>query len=195
VNLNTIRQKIIESTREEWNKITCWGAGSGPAYRYALSSERGEHGIETEAQGHANIAVLIDDVDISIAWGYDPDESLRFEGNGRRFKFDFLPSFSDEDEDVSRMHADVFYRGALVDRELYVVADGGRHYVPIPRTEYPNKTGPRELGSPEYHYTRWALGFASILNSFEHAPGSFEELLSELDYTLDEDRPIWSESK
>lgn len=195
MNLNTIRQKIVESTRDDWNKITCWGWGSGPTYRYALSSERGENGIETEARSHANIAVLIDDVDISVAWGYDPDDSLWSEGREEKFNFsDFLPTFPDES--VSRMYADVFYRGALVDRELLVVADGGRYYVPIPRTEYPNKTGftPTEYGAPEHHYTRWDLGFARVLHSFEHA-GPFEELLARLNYILDDDGPISSESK
>jgi hypothetical protein len=194
VNLNTIRQKIIDSARDEWHKITCWGWGSGPPYRYALLSERGEYGIETEARGHANIAVLIDDVDISIAWGYDPDESLLSPSLGPGLNFsDFLPLFPDES--VSRMYADVFYRGALVDRELFVVADGGRYYVPIPRTEYPNKTGfgPQDFGEPEHHYTRWDIGFARIVNSFEHA-GS-EDALQRINYILDDDRPISSEGK
>lgn len=142
MNLNTIRQTIIDSSREDWNKITCWGYGSGPIYHYGLSSEHSDdHGIQTEVRSHAVLAVLIEDVDISIAWGYDPDESLwNLHRGGQRFDFsDFLPTFPDED--VSRMYVDIFYRGQLVDRELFVVADGGRYYVPIPRTTYPNKQG------------------------------------------------------
>jgi hypothetical protein len=116
VNLNTIRQKIIDSTREDWNKISCWGADSGPDYHYGLSSGRGDNGIQTEAKGHGNIAVLIGDVDISISWGYDPDETLRTEHRPPHNFSDWLP-IADAQHDY-RIYADVFYRGALIDREL-----------------------------------------------------------------------------
>ena len=86
------------------------------------------------------------------------------------------------------MYADVFYRGSLVDRALLVVADGGRYYVPIPRTTYPNQTGhaAEELGEPEHHYTRWEIGFARIVHSFEHGR-SFDEAMARINYLLDED--------
>ncbi|WP_079620328.1 hypothetical protein [Mycobacteroides abscessus] len=198
MDLHTIRQKIIDSTREDWNKITCWGSGSGPSYHYGLASEQGENGVETEAKDHGNIAVLIEDVDITIEWGLDPDESLWFNGAPRDFDFsDFLPTFPDKD--ARRMYVDIFYRGNLVDRELYVVADGARYYVPIPRTTYPNKTGhgftADEVGAPEHHYTNWDIGLARVVNSFGHPPGSFDELLSRMEYVLDVDRPIWAEGK
>lgn len=197
MDLNTIRQKIIDSSREDWNKITCWGAGSGPIYHHGLTSEHSDaHGIQTEVHTHSMLAVLIDDVDISIAWGFDPDESLWELGRvERQFDFsDFLPDFPDEK--VRRMYVDIFYRGQLVDRELYVVADGGRHYVPIPRTVYPNKTGygPENLGAPEHHYTPWDIGLARTLNRFELGD-TFDDVLSQMEYVLDEDRPIWSENK
>lgn len=188
MDLKTIRNKIIETTPKDWNKITCWGYGAGPSYHYAFSTETGERGVETEATGHANIAVLLEDVDISIAWGYDPDESA-WGGGQRDFDFsDFLPSFPDEK--TSRMYADVFYHGSLVDRALFVVADGGRYYVPIPRTEYPDKTGytAEKLGEPVHHYTRWDIGFARIVHSFEHGH-PFDELLSRMNYVLDDDAP------
>ncbi|NTY58725.1 hypothetical protein [Mycolicibacterium sphagni] len=115
-----------------------------PRYHYDLSSERSERGIETEVVAHSNVAVLISDVDISIAWGFDPDETLWSEHRQKFDLSDFLPEFGDDDN-VSRMYVDIFHRGALVDRVLFVVADGGRHYVPIPRTTYPHKTSMREL--------------------------------------------------
>jgi hypothetical protein len=87
------------------------------------------------------------------------------------------------------MCVDVFHRGALVDRKLYVVADGGRYYVPIPRRTFPNKNGiGDDLGEPEFHYTRWDLGLARIVNSFELGE-SFDELLPRLTYVLDDDGP------
>ncbi|MCV7285346.1 hypothetical protein H7J87_08395 [Mycolicibacterium wolinskyi] len=185
MDLHTLRHKIADSTSGGWNKITCWGAGSGPVYHYGLSSENGDNGIETEAKGHANTAVLIEDVDISIAWGYDPDETQRID-HRQTFDYDFLPELADDDTPVTRIYADVFYRGALVDRMLFAVADGGRYYVPIPRTVYPNRVSVRERGEPEHHYTRWQLGFASLLNSFEHAE-PIEDLLAEVDYVVDDD--------
>lgn len=192
MDLKTIRQKIVDSSRDDWNKITCWGAGSGPVYRYGLTSESTDHGIQTEARGHACIAVLIDDVDISIAWGYDPDDTL-WSDHRQQFDFsDFLPTFPAKD--VSRMYADVFYGGALVDRELFVVADGGRYYVPIPRSEYPNQKSTTDFDEPEHHYTPWELGFARVVNGFEHAQ-PIDEVLSQIPHVVDEDRPIAAESK
>ncbi|WP_020101070.1 hypothetical protein [Mycobacterium sp. 360MFTsu5.1] len=185
MDLHTLREKIIESSPEEWNKITCWGDAAGPVYRYSLTSERGESDIQTEAKGHSNTAVLIADIDISIAWGWDPDESLWGPRGGRDFDFsDFLPIFPDDD--VSRMYTDVFYRGALVDRVLFVVADGGRHYVPIPRTTYPDKPGytAAEYGEPEHHYTRWQIGLATVVNGFEQA-APLKEILDRMTYVLD----------
>lgn len=183
MDLHTIRQKIIDTTPGDWNKITGWGYGAGPIYHYGFYTECDEHGLETEAKGHANVAVLLEDVDISIAWGLDPDE-WSSGGGHRDFDFsNFLPTFLDKS--TSRMYADVFYRGSLVDRQLFVVADGGRYYVPIPRTEYPNKAGctAEELRDPVHHYTRWDIGFARIVHSFEHGE-SFDNLLAKIDYVL-----------
>lgn len=185
MDLRSIRQKIIDSAPDDWNKIICWGPGSGPTFRYGLSSERGDNGIQTEAKGHAVIAVLIEDVDISIGWGYDPDETLWSETRPPFDFSNFLPDFPDKR--VSRMYADVFYRGSLVDRKLFVVADGGRHYVPIPRTVYPDKKSSRDLGAPEHHYTQWDLGFARILNGLDGTRLFDEEVLSEMNYVLDDD--------
>lgn len=78
VDLRTIRQKIIDSSRGDWHQIARASADSGPVYHYGFTSWRTQHdSVETEAQGHGSVAVLIDDVDISIAWGYDPDERVR----------------------------------------------------------------------------------------------------------------------
>jgi hypothetical protein len=181
------------STREDWNKITCWGHGCGPSYRYGMGSERTrDGGIETEVRAHANIAVLIDDVDISIAWGYDPDESLSSDRGPELDFSDFLPSLPDKT--VHRMYADVFYSGSLVDRELLVVADGGRYYVPIPTTRYPKQKSLTDFSEPEHHYSRWDIGFAEVVQSFEHAD-SLHSLLQRMTYVLDDNGPIAGEGK
>lgn len=71
-----------------------------------------------------------------------------------------------------------------------------RYYLPIPRTTYQNKTGPRvnAAQSAEYHYTPWDIGLTRVANQFEHAD-PFDDILGRIDYVLDEDQPIWSESK
>lgn len=187
VDLHTIRRAIIDSRPERWNHIICWGAGSGPVYHYGFSSEERDDRVETEVRSHSNTAVLMDDVDISVAWGYDPDESLWDQGHRQKFDFShFLPLLADDS--IRRMYVDLFYRGALVDRKLYIVVDGGRYYVPIPRTTYPNRTDSGDLGEPEFHYTRWDLGLARIVSSFELGK-SFDELLARLTYVLDGDAP------
>ncbi|CDM76135.1 hypothetical protein [Mycobacterium marinum] len=185
MDLRTLRQTITESAPKDWNHIICWGYGSGPIYHHGLTSEYKDNRIQTEARSHSNMAVLSTDIDISIAWGYDPDDSLWNRGHKQTFDFnDFLPQFPDDK--VSRMYVDVFYRGALVDRKLYIVADGARYYVPIPRRAFPNKTSTTDLGEPEFHYTSWDLGLARIVSSFELGE-SFDELLQRLNYILDDD--------
>lgn len=191
VDLYTLRNKIIESTRGDWNKITCWGAGSGPSYRYSLSSEQTDNGIETEARGHANLAILIDDVDISIAWGFDPDDYFGHHSPDYDFS-DFIPQLPDKS--FSRIYADVFYRGSLVDRELLVVADCGRYYVPIPNTKYPHQKTPMDISQPEHHYSRWNIAFARVVHNFEHAD-SLDSLLQRMDYVLDDDGSIAEEGE
>jgi hypothetical protein len=188
--LYSIRNKIINSSRDDWNKITCWGHGSGPSYRNTFGSYRGQDGeIHTEVGGHANLAILIDDIDISIASGYDPDEA---DGDRELDFSDFLPLLPDKT--AHRMYADVFYGGSLVDRELLAVADGGRYYVPIPTTQYPNQKSPTDFSEPELHYSRWDIGFALVVQSFEHAD-SLDSVLGRMTYVLDEDGPIAGEGK
>lgn len=131
MNLNNIRQKIIDSGPDDWNQITCWGAGSGPVFRYGFLSERGEHGVDTEAQGHGSVAVLIDDVDISIAWGYDPDNSLT-PGFRPSFSFDFLPEF------LRRQRLPHLRRCLLPGSASRPQAAGGGRLRPVLRTDPTN---------------------------------------------------------
>lgn len=91
------------------------------------------------------------------------------------------------------MYIDVFYRGALVARQLCAVADA-RYYVPIPSREYPDR-GTSEQGAPVFHYTRWQLGLATVAHRFEHAAEPLEDVLSQMDYVLDDDGPVSSEPK
>ncbi len=183
MNLHSIRQAIIESTSDDWNVIQSWDSNSGPDYHYGLSSELRDDRIETEVRRHGQSAVLINDVDISIAWGYDPDDSLSHPGL-KNFNFEFLPDDLDDPDEASRMYADIFYRGALVDRKLFAVVDGARYYVPMPRRTHPNKQRPTKLGDPVFHYTTWDIGLARVLNSLVHT-SDIDELFSRMDYVVD----------
>ncbi|ABH00226.1 MULTISPECIES: hypothetical protein [Rhodococcus] len=75
MKLDELRKMIRETTTEDWNHIHCWGGGAGPSYRdRTVTALVGKtDAIENEVESHGNVAILRDDLDISIAWGLDLD--------------------------------------------------------------------------------------------------------------------------
>lgn len=169
MNLHELRKIIAESDRSDWRKITCWGHGSGPSYR--ADNAGGElRGSELLQRAHANVAIYIPDIDISIAWGMDrssDERDLSFEWNGK---------FPDPQTTVHL--ADVFYRGSLVDRVYQAAVDGGRAYLPIGSSRLA-KDSPAEM-VPEARYevvtSQWETDFARLVHDFEHVD-SFDSYL------------------
>lgn len=109
---------IIGSYDEYWHRIE-----QGPLYNYNL----GMAGSDAVVAGwHDARAVMIDDIDIALEWGMSADPfDLR-----SNWHPDWAPF---PDPSVSLCYADVFYRGALVERITMASVDGGRAYLPLPR--------------------------------------------------------------
>ncbi len=131
MNLEEYSQKIIRSTKHDWNVITCWGFGSGPSYldrSTVWTTGKNEFSnIEVESQGM--VASLKSDLSISMAWGI---------GSNPDFQEDWANQFPDPD--ARSYFIDFFYNGVLVFRDIYVSVDGGRCHLPLPDIEFDEKT-------------------------------------------------------
>lgn len=135
MNLTDLRETVSATTREEWNSIGAYGAGTAPIAPSMLQ-ECGEPDrlgafYRFHVRAHTRLLVLIADVDVSIAWGMSFDPAA--EATGHRLH----PSWAPDDWELTYEFADVRYRGQLVDR--YVMADVkglGRAVLPVSRMEF-----------------------------------------------------------
>jgi hypothetical protein len=73
-----------------------------------------------------------------------------------------------DDKTASSHFVDFLYNGMLVDREVYIVVDGGRAYLPLPR---------------EMKITQWQYDFFRLLDSLEHA-SDFERYVKQAGFTV-----------
>jgi hypothetical protein len=123
MDLREVILTISNSTPHDWNSISCWGMGSGPTYRDEFRfCETGESDAGyLFHRSHTHVAAFIPNPLITIAWGLDSPEP---------FEEPWALEFPNRSA-VSGL-VDVFYAGALVFRDVYVVVDGGRALLPLP---------------------------------------------------------------
>lgn len=131
MTLEEYKNLIISATLDEWTTIGCWGAGSGPSYRDAISvwtKGSGEfHNIEIES--HAEIFSLKSNLLVSVACGLTHNDD---------FIEDWANSFPDKK--ASSSFVDFFYSNQLVYRDIYVSVDGGRCSIPLPEMKFDEST-------------------------------------------------------
>ena len=120
MNLHEIYKTIIDTVDDHWNVIN-----SGPQFNYSLGTI---DDVATVTGYHETRAVLIDDVDIAIEYGMSDDPFDR----KKNWTEDWAPF---PDKKISAEFCDIFYRGALVDRTLLAIVDGGRATLPLPTKE------------------------------------------------------------
>lgn len=123
MKLEDLLKTILNSEPEQWNRISCWGFGSGSSYKDKFEFYDVFNGQENvlHVNSHSDICVYKEDIDIAMAYGMTSNE-------------DFNAKWANQFDDPSA-HSniiDIFYRGALVFREYYLVVDGGRCELPIP---------------------------------------------------------------
>ena len=127
MTLDQLLKTIIASSKDSWHTITCWGTGSGPSYRSQLEmrgSPDGSSGGQNlvAASSHRVVASYKPDLAISMAFGITANTD---------FKEEWANIF--QDPKASTHHADVFFNGALVYRDSYVLVDGGKAKLPMPK--------------------------------------------------------------
>ena len=123
LNLEDFRQTIQSSGPDDWRVIK----HQGPSYQNWFDGSLTSDGYHIEVNSHYATASYKPDIDITIAWGMGLDfEHVGDASHARRFEWSKVFS----DKTVRLCFADFFWRGALVDRFNYVVADGGKAVLP-----------------------------------------------------------------
>lgn len=123
MKLEELIKTILNSEKDQWNMISCWGYGSGPSYKNKFEFFNVYNGQENVlwVDSHSNICIFKEDIDITMAFGITLNE-------------DFIAEWANQFDDPRAYSKiiDIFYRGVLVFRETYLVVDGGRCELPIP---------------------------------------------------------------
>ena len=141
MTLDNLLDTVISSELGDWHKIICcWGARTGPSYKDHLQFHNvyaGQSNI-LYSESHGTVAVFSPDVCISLAFGLTQLEN---------FQEKWANQFPDPS--ASSSFVDLFYNNALVFRHQYVTVDGGRAYLPIPKTRTE-----LEVSKNEYQFVR-----------------------------------------
>ena len=101
MNLQELWAKVGNTSSDDWNKM-----------EFALGS------------GHHSLAVFLDDVDVSIAYGRVVVED---------FSEPWVTNFASPS--ANSIVVDLRYRGQVVDSTVFVSVDDGRYLLPMPKPE------------------------------------------------------------
>jgi hypothetical protein len=170
-------EKIFEETSSvHWEVIT-----GGPTFLhgYRVGGSQNEARI-SGVEEHYSVAVLRADIDLRIAWGYDPDF-------GRREEYSYFKEHTFADPAVSTELGDVFYRGALVQRHWLLSVDGSRALLPMPTARH--KDGASLISEDPNDYeqfvTQRQVNFARLVNDLRESYADFEEYLRRSGFVVD----------
>jgi hypothetical protein len=122
MRLDEVLTAVRGSATSHWNKMSCWGAGCGPSYRYQFAvSESHNQPNSVFIDSHPYAAAYRPNLSITMAWGLDSNKNFREEWANQ------FP-----DPQASSEFVDIVFNGALVFRLMYVTVDGGRAFLPLP---------------------------------------------------------------
>jgi hypothetical protein len=161
VDLTTLRDDIAASTPQDWHRVE-----AGPQYRDRFTTstyyDDDRKRVEVEVSWHHDLMVLRADIDVSIAWGMDVD----IDPKERDLRVEGWAKLLDLDEPPRLFFADIFYRGALVDRVVLCSVDYGDGCVPLPDVSGVADELQPETEGRRYRYTAtpWELGVARLIH-------------------------------
>lgn len=155
MQMSQLDQILQVTNADHWELIE-----AGPTFLHSYLVVGGGPGSSRIAgvEYHDSIAVLKADIDIRIAWGYDPDF-----GERRR---QFFGEHTFPDSAIGVELSDVFFRGALVQRRHLISVDGGRAVLPMPRTRRKADTAPTSRSHDDFEQvvTRQAVNCARLVD-------------------------------
>lgn len=124
MTLREYENLIVDTSENDWTKISCWGGGSGPSFLNKFdvwTSGSGEF-ENLEIDSHSEYYSLKNDLLVSVACGIKHNDN---------FREDWANKFPDSH--ASSSFVDFFYSNVLVYRDVYVAVDGGRAALPLPK--------------------------------------------------------------
>lgn len=121
MKLKELMDLIINSTFDQWYMIPTCNADSGPSYhdKYFFNEENGV----LRHEEHSRIIIYKPDISITISSGLSMND-------------DFVEPWANKFAvtNASSSFADVFFNNSLVFRTHYVIVDGGRCRLPMPKS-------------------------------------------------------------
>jgi hypothetical protein len=171
LELDAIRQTIIESKPDDWHVVVCWGASAGPSFldQFTVWKSGAGDGWSLDVNSHAIRGVYRPDAALGIAYGLDYSRDP--DGRAEKLSFDWAERFPNKT--VTASWADVFWNGSLVDRQIVFNADGGNVTLPAPYSMYhtePIAEPPEVIGE---YVTQWEYHIARVVAGLEHQPERF----------------------
>ena len=177
MQLEELRSLVLGADVPEWHWVQ-----DGPHYRdrfvdlsTTLEDGSGHYAVGTDA--HRSLLVLLADVDVSIAWGMP----MHWNGSGRDLSRGGWSQRLDVKRPPVAMYADVFFRGALVDRGVLCAVDShlyGKVCLPYPSAmRIADELRPIDDGK-RYAYTasNWDLRLARLVHALDFS-GDFDPCL------------------
>ncbi len=155
---------IVNSSVDDWNVITC--GIYGPSYKSKFEFNEvwdGVKGVLTE-ESHGVYAVYKKDISISLAFGITVNED---------FKEDWTNSFPDSH--ASSHIVDLFFYNTLVERIEYVLVDGCRAKLPLPKS-------PKDLSVNRVEYE-----IVKLIDRMVSGEGNFEKYFNRAKLQIAED--------
>lgn len=153
MDLRSLLDTVASTPPDGWHRVPDVTPPVAMMTAFGETKYGGDERYTLEAYSHHELAVLIADPSISIAWGMKADDDLEFE-----FRF--------ADNKKHSVYADVLLTGALVHREPVLVIDGGRAYLPFPRTIWVEKSehDPMDGESIGNAVTEWEHAFVRLVD-------------------------------
>ena len=161
MTLDEIHDLIATSSVDDWNVI-------GAPLFISTSPHEGTGGRH-DVERHEVLGVYKHDVDIAVACGHPTPSS----------RDDWRPKWAEvfADGSVENCYADVFYRGAHVDRDEVVLVDGRRGVLPAPDTVVVERRRRSVVSSR-------AVELARVCHWLGQHPAYFEEMLRRAQFEI-----------
>lgn len=126
MRFDEFRSQVEQSDPAEWRKVP----SDGPTYRVRYGSIWShDSGHRVEINEHHSVGVYTPDIDITLAFGLNIDFDYADDRHPMKRSFEWAAE-AFGDPEISVFFADLFYRGALIDRVNYVLVDEFRVALP-----------------------------------------------------------------
>lgn len=160
MRLDEILQFIPDTDASHWHVITDY-----PIFHHSFefsSSGSGQASI-TGVESHTRRAVLRSDIDVALEWGM-----RRMRDEKEFYPWNEPQRFADPN--VHTFWVDLFYRDAVVEREMLVSVDGSRATLPVAhsrRIDGKSFGEPATSGSYEHYTTRAEYDLARLIDDLD----------------------------